>query len=112
MPHHALNCFAINRIVGYNRQPLTGLLTSLPYLTKGDIVGMGKSRQGFHNLSPLSTGPVRDPGDGGYQAFTRPANPIGIAQPSDEIGLSLGNPDGIGWCGCSVTRHPQADTWL
>ena len=47
MPHHALNCFAINRIVGYNRQPLTGLLTSLPYLTKGDIVGMGKIPSGI-----------------------------------------------------------------
>ena len=62
--------------------------------------------------SPLSTGPVRDPGDGGYQAFTHPSNPIGIALLSDEMGWSIGNPDGIGWYGCSVTRHPQADTWL
>ena len=47
--------------MGYNWQPLTGLLTSPPHLTKGDIVGMGKSRQGFHIRSPPSTWSQRDP---------------------------------------------------
>ena len=42
---------------------------------------MGKSRQGFHNHSPLSTGPVRDPGEGGFENVPHASNAVGIALP-------------------------------